>query len=384
MAKKRKKNKKFARLVVLILTICVVGFVGCKFIGGDEPEKKEEKPKTSTVEIVAVGDNLYHSQIIKYGTNSDGTRDYTSIYEHVKEDVSDADIAFVNQETILGGESMELSGYPLFNTPWEAGEALEKTGFDVLTCASNHSMDMGEKGLQKEFEFFENHKDLKEIGIDKTEEEYNSIDYYKKNGIKFALLNYTYGTNGISQPKGKSWSVNLLDEDKITKDVETAKENADVVIVFPHWGVEYSTDISKEQKKYTKLFSDLGVDIVIGAHPHVIEPVKWIENKETGKKMLVYYSLGNFVSNQPDAIMQLGAMAKIKIEKTGDKVSIKEASAVPLVTHVVDNPLFVRVYKLDDYTDELANKNHSHSNVKYLKEKSKEILGDFVELKEAS
>lgn len=383
MAKRRKKKKR-ARLVILILVICIFAFIGCEIIGEDKTEKKEAQDETSKVEIVAVGDNLYHDQIIKYGINNDGTRDYTSIYEHIKEDISDADIAIVNQETVLGGDSMELKGYPIFNTPWEAGDALEDAGFDILTCASNHSMDMGEKGLQKQFEFFENHKDLKEVGVNKTEEEYNSIDYYKKNGIKFALLNYTFGTNGISQPEGKPWSVNLLDENKITKDVKTAKKNADVVIVFPHWGIEYSTDISDEQKNYTELFSKLGVDIVIGTHPHVIEPVEWIKNEETGKKMLVYYSLGNFVSNQPDAITQLGAMAKIKIEKTGDKVSIKEASAVPLVTHVVDNPLFVRVYKLDDYTDELANKNHSHSNVKYFKEKSKEILGDFVELKEAS
>ncbi len=377
MAKKRK-------LIISILVFCSLCFVDFETIGSDKDLKNNKSLKTSQVEIVAVGDNLYHSAIYEYGVKNDGSRDYRPIYEHIKRDISSADIAVVNQETILGGTEMGLSGFPIFNTPWQAGDALEATGFDILTCATNHSMDKGERGLEKHFEFFQKHPNLMEIGLNKNEDEYNTIDYYTKNGIKFALLNYTYGTNGIAQPSDKPWTVNLLDENKIAKDVTKAKANSDVVIVFPHWGTEYNTGIGERQKKYTKVFSDLGVDIVIGTHPHVIEPVKWILNEETGEKMLVYYSLGNFVSNQPKAIMQLGAMAKIKIKKTGDEVVIADASAVPLVTHVVDYPRYVRVYKLDDYTDELARKNHSHSSVKYFKDKAREILGDFVELKEAS
>lgn len=375
--KKIDGKTKLLKIILLLLFVAVIGVVFIKFVefGG----KKVEEKKVSQVEIIAVGDNLYHGPVIDAGKKADGTYDFRHIYEPIKEEVSKADIAVVNQETILGSKSMGYSGYPIFSTPWEAGKALEATGFDVFTCASNHAMDKGETGLKSMFKFFEQHGNIKELGINKTEEEYNTIDYYEKNGIKFALLNYTYGTNGISQPKGKPWSVNRIDRKKITKDVNEAKKHADMVIVFPHWGIEYNTGISDYQKKYTKLFSDLGVDLVIGSHPHVIEKVEWIENKETGKKMLVYYSLGNFVSNQPDAIMQLGAMAKIKVEKIDDKVSIKEAKAIPIITHVEDRPLKVKVYKLSDYTDELAKKNHSHSSVKYFKNASKKILGEFLE-----
>lgn len=160
-------------------------------------------------------------------------------------------------------KSFDYSGYPCFNSPWEIGDAAIAAGFDIFTCATNHTMDMGSAGVEKELEYFGKHKEAVHLGTNASQADCDKITYYEKNNITFALLNYTYGTNGIDLPKDKPWLVNLMDKDKIRKDITEARKHADVVMVFPHWGTENSHKVSDYQKEYTKLFSDLGVDIVI-------------------------------------------------------------------------------------------------------------------------
>lgn len=311
---------------------------------------------TSKVELVAVGDNLIHNTLIDAGVKDDGTLDYTSFYTNIKKDISASDMAIINQETMLGGSEFEYNGYPCFNTPWEVGDAAIDAGFDIFTCATNHSMDVGFRGIEQECKYFENHPEVVHVGSYASEEESNKITYYTKNDITFALLNYTYGTNGIPLPDDKPWCTNLMDKDKITKDVTEAQKNSDVVIVLPHWGTENSTSISSYQEEYTKLFSDLGVDIVIGTHPHVVQPVKWITNEKTGKKMLVYYSLGNFISHQTSLNQLCGGMAKITIEKSNGEINISSAKLVPVVCwyHSNSGKFDFSVYKLSEYTSELG------------------------------
>jgi poly-gamma-glutamate synthesis protein (capsule biosynthesis protein) len=214
-----------------------------------------------------------------------------------------------------------------------------------------------------EMKFYEKkHPEVMYLGINKSEKAYNTIKYLEKNNIKFALLNYTYGTNGIPLPEDKPWVVNMLDDkDKVKADIAEAKENADVVIVFPHWGTEYFMGVSEYQKEFTKLFSDAGVDIVIGAHPHCIEPVEWVENEETGKKMLVYYSLGNFISSQHDLNTLLGGMAEFTVKKEGDKITIEDPKMAPLVTYYQYQTNFT-TYKFSDYTDSIAS-THRHAGI---------------------
>lgn len=324
-----------------------------------EAESESVLPASSKVTLVAVGDNLIHNTLVAAGEREDGTLDYNSFYEHVKDDISAADIAIINQETMLGGSKFEYKGYPCFNSPWEIGEAAINAGFDIFTCATNHSLDVGFGGIEQEHKFFESHPEVVSVGANVTEDEYNTITYYTKNDIKFAILNYTYGTNGISLPKNKPWCVNMMDKEKIKKDVSAARENADVVIVFPHWGTENTATVSSYQSEYTKLFSDLGVDIVIGTHPHVLQPVEWYENSETGKKMLVYYSLGNFISHQTSLNQLCGGMAKITIEKNNGEISISSAKLAPVVCwYNLKNGKQFTVYKLSDYTAELALNHH--------------------------
>jgi len=350
-----------------------------------EVTETEKKIEDSKVTIVAVGDNLIHDTLIAAGMNDNGTRNYEAFYENISPYIKAADIAVINQETMLGGDSFPFKGYPCFNTPWEVGEAAIDAGFDVFTCATNHSMDVERTaGIEKELEFFSKHPEVTHIGTYGSEEDYNAITYYEKNGITFALLNYTYGTNGISIPENKYYSVTLLREDKVRKDVTEARKNADVVIVFPHWGTVDSHGINAQQKKYVKIFSELGVDIVIGTHPHVLEPVEWVKNEETGKKMLVYYSLGNFISHQAHANELVGGMAEITVERVDGEIQITNAKLAPVVTFFnrPSGKYKFTVYKFSDYTSELANsQSRDDLSVKYAENLAKEYISEeFLDL----
>lgn len=356
-------------------------------VNQSEEDQKQTASKTTgktKVSLVAVGDNLIHNTLIASGEKQGGSRDYTQFYEHIKQHIEPADIAVINQETMLGGEAFDFAGYPMFNTPWEVGTAAIDAGFDVFTCATNHSMDVGSAGVEKELEFFNNHKSVVHIGTNASEEAYNAVTYYEKNNITFALLNYTYGTNGISLPKDKPWLINLMDKEKIKKDMTEARKNADVVLVFPHWGTENSHEISSYQEEYTKLFSDLGADIIIGTHPHVLQPVQWYENKSTGKKTLVYYSLGNFISHQTSLDQLCGGMAEITIEKDDGKIEITSARLAPVVCHYEKNgaSYAFSVYKLSDYTKDLAAAHaQTGATVDYFTKLSEKIIDDsFLDL----
>lgn len=381
-------------VVIAVLVICGFAVSGhiTKNMDSEMPTAQTTTEATtqattnavSSVSLVAVGDNLIHNTLISAGEQEDGSLNYTSFYEHIKNDISSADIAVINQETILGGSEFEYTGYPAFNSPWEIGTAAIDAGFDIFTCATNHSLDKGYAGIEQECAFFDQHPEVVHVGTNDSEEDYNSIIYYEKNSIRFAILNYTYGTNGIPIPESTPWCVNMMDKDKITSDVNTARQNADVVIVFPHWGTENSTSVSDYQREYVKLFSDLGVDIVIGTHPHVLQPVEWVENETTGKKMLVYYSIGNFISHQTSLNQLCGGMAEIKIEKKNDEISITSAKLAPVVCWYKSsggNYQFA-VYKLSDYTDELGD-THAQSGAtpEYFRKYASEIVSEeFLDL----
>lgn len=363
-----KKRLAGVLIPVILAVVAVCGFAVAGHITKNADSEMPTAPVTesataapqtnaaSKVNIVAVGDNLIHNTLISAGEREDGSLDYTSFYEHIKSDISAADIAVINQETILGGSEFEYTGWPTFNSPWEIGDAAIDAGFDIFTCATNHSLDKGFSGIEQECTYFAQHPEVVHIGTNISEEDYNSVVYYEKNGIRFALLNYTYGTNGIPIPESAPWCVNMMDEEKITADVTAARQNADVVMVFPHWGTENSTSVSDYQREYVKLFSDLGVDIVIGTHPHVLQSVEWVTNEATGKKMLVYYSLGNFISHQTSLNQLCGGMARITVEKRGEEISVTAASLTPVVCWYSGSgsDYDFAVYKLSDYTSELA------------------------------
>lgn len=283
-----------------------------------EPEPLEVPTFEKTeVSLLMAGDVLCHKGVFTSGYYADGTVNFDHIFANTREDIEAADLAIINQETMLGGKELELSGYPRFNSPFEISDAIVNAGFDAVLFATNHTIDKGSAAVDNCLNYMkEHHPDTAVIGIHDAEfTDYSTQELYvyEKGGIKIAVLNYTYGTNGIANPEGRPLIVNRLDEEKITMDVKKAKELANFVVVCPHWGTEYVYKPTAAQKKWTELFYELGVDLVIGAHPHVLENVEWIESSDNDHKMLVYYSLGNFISTQDKKPRMIGGMAKVNI-----------------------------------------------------------------------
>lgn len=317
-----------------------------------------ETPAPVTVNLIMIGDMLLHDVVQYTGKMPDGTYNYDHFFTHIRQDVQNADVAIVNQEVMIGGAGLGISGYPDFNCREEVGDALVKAGFDIILHATNHSMDRGQKGIDNCMNFWDSrYPQIKYLGINRTREDYENIYVYEKDGFKIAMLNYTYGLNGIALPSDRPYLVNLLNEEKIIRDLQTAEQIADFTIVYPHWGTEYVYEPDSSQRKWAQLFADYGADLVLGAHPHVIEPVEWITGA-SGNRTLVYYSLGNFISAQSAAPRMLGAMADVTLEKDNDgNVSIKNYGVTPLVTHRVFGCGEITTYKLKDYNEELASHN---------------------------
>lgn len=324
------------------------------------PENDEETTKTLTLSMV--GDILLHAPVSRSGLQKDGTYNYDYLFKYIQKKVKKADVAMLNEEVLLAGASFGISGYPQFNGRFEVGDAIEKAGFDVILHATNHSMDKGKSGLLSDLNHWKTaHPDLKVVGMYRTKKESEKITYVKKNGIRIAILNYTYGTNGLALPSDMPFAVNLMNEARIKSDIKKARKKADFIIVCPHWGTEYQDGIDDYQKKWTDFFLKQKVDLVLGTHPHVIEPVKWVSDNK-GHKMLVYYSLGNYVNSTARRgagtfRQYLGGMADITLEKTEDgTTSIKEAKFLPLITHYGQDRK-ITTYFFSDYTEAKAKQN---------------------------
>lgn len=334
---------------------------------------------SSKVTFTAVGDTIAHKQIYTYGAMYENNN-YDFLYDNVKEKISEADISSVVQETPFAEDkdfynavaddikstSQEsnikeqinrlYSEYPKFSSPQGIASAQEAAGFDIIACATNHMMDQGIEGIDRTYYAYKD--DTNVIGIlpsDRQESENYIV--ISKNGITIALFDYTYGINDLGIPSGYSNCINILsDEDKVKKDLKTARQEADAVIVFVHWGEEYKSDITDYQKKWTDIFYESGVNVVIGSHPHVLEPYELIQ-REGGQQMLVYYSLGNFVSGQNEIERILGGMATFTLGKTvtqdGITITLTDYELEPIVTHQEKEGIYT-AYFLRDYTDSLA------------------------------
>jgi len=318
-------------------------------------------PAPTYVDLIAVGDNLYHEKIIRSGQRNDGTRNYDGIYAHIKPYIQDAEIKVINQEVLLTGDSSQWSGYPRFSSPLEAGEAVVRAGFNVVTHATNHSWDKGRGVAMDSINFWKRQNGLLLTGMYASQAEYDSIVIGEYDGVKVAFLNYTYGLNGFTLPADSRYMVKLLDMDLVTSEIRRARTMADIVIVFPHWGEEYKTFANAAQKSMAQQMADAGADLIIGCHPHVIQPLE-ILTSNTGKRVPCYYSLGNFVSNMTQSERCVEAMAKVRIKKDGDRVFIESVEAVPLVNFINAEGTAYTVYPAEYYTEEIA-RNHRNTGV---------------------
>ena len=400
-----RRIKKMIRLgvvLILLITLIVTLFSCSKKKNEDnkEPQNQdavtEETDDTSVedvyvepeIDLIMVGDILLHDSIHESGKLDDGTYNYDHMFEQVKEDVQAADLAIVNQEVILGGKELGLTGYPSFNGAFEVGDSLVDAGFDVVLHATNHALDKGKTALLNCIDYWEtSHSEVGVLGIYDSQEDYeNNVYIYEQDGIKIGILNYTYGTNGIPLPDGMPYAVGLLEEEKVIADIKKANELADFVVVCPHWGIEYQHVQNSDQEYWANIFLENGVDLVIGTHAHYIQPVDMLKN-EAGDEMLVYWSLGNFINatsgeGAGTSDRMVGGMAEVTIAKTEDgSVYIKNYGVEPLVTQLAYGPQEITTYKLSDYTEALASQNKviekdSAFSLEYCQNLCEEVFGD--------
>ena len=360
--------KKYIKSFLSCILACTVmcSMTACK--SNSEPVNVDITPSPSptarpadVVSFVAAGDNLIHGVIFMQAANRsiDVGYDFDYVYENTEDYFDKFDVRFINQETLVN-DAYAPSHYPQFSTPIEMGEKVLDMGFDVIGTSNNHSYDKGVKGIKSSLEYW-NNKDVVNVGF-YTGDDSKDIKYLTVNNIKMAFLAYTYGTNGISIYDDTSpYIINCDDFDTIDRQVAIAKENSDIVIVSCHWGWEDTNNVNDYQKYVADHLNKIGVDVIIGTHPHVIQTVEWRTNTENANKTLICYSLGNFVSAQSRANNMLGGLFQFNIVKSYDEngteaISVVSPYFVPIITHYDYNYSNVRNYLLWDYTPELAAK----------------------------
>ncbi len=359
------------------------------------------------INLLALGDNLMHLGVINTGREEDGTYDYSFLFENIRPFLDLAEINVINQETILGGNHLGFSGYPAFNSPTEVGDAIAAAGFNVVLHGSNHATDKGLEGLNNCLAFWEeNYPDILICGI---EEDLSAdteiilgpeIPLLEIEGKTFAFLNYTYSNNHGTLAKEYHGRLKMLCNvnpdtgamdftslnPQVLEEIAAAREIADVVVVLPHWGTEYQPKQSAYQTKFAQQIADAGADLIVGTHPHVPQPIEWITSQD-GRQVLCYYSLGNYVSTQKQALTMLEGLAWVTFHVTETDIYIEETKTgvVPLVCHYKYGPVRVEnIYLLEEYTEEMASR---HGIWQYgevplhlsdLQQNSETIFGDWV------
>jgi len=278
--------------------------------------KSVDQDSTSSVTISFVGDLMCHSSQFKFAQVSQDSFDFKPLFREVKKYLTKTDLTIGNLETTFSGKESRYSGYPLFNSPDEYLEALKDAGFDILLTANNHSLDRGKKGVLRTIDMIKING-MVSIGSYHSQQDRDSIRIFDINGIKISILSYTYGLNGNYIAKNEKYLVNVIDITLIKQDILNARnKNADVILVYFHFGDEYQRKPNSFQKEIVKRAIDYGADLIIGSHPHVIQPVEYFSSiKNKIGKGLIAYSLGNFISNQRWRYSDAGVILNLTVTK---------------------------------------------------------------------
>jgi poly-gamma-glutamate capsule biosynthesis protein CapA/YwtB (metallophosphatase superfamily) len=288
---------------------------------------------TEKISVGAIGDILMHDTVYKDAYN--GVKyNFDPIFHNVNALLEKPDILTANQESMLGGIELGVSTYPTFNSPHEVADALVHTGVDIVSTANNHTLDKGVRGINSESQYLDS-IGLPHVGSFLDDNDRHKLRILEKNGIKLAFLSYSYGTNGIPVPDGKDFLVNLINRDIMKEEVHRAKQAADVVVMSIHWGNEYQRIPTADQKDLASFLANEGVDIIFGSHPHVLQPMEWIKDRD-GRKTFVIYSLGNFISGQIHDYKDIGGLATVDITK-----HVSEKGNTIELTNPVFYPTFV-------------------------------------------
>ena len=338
---------------------------------------EESSELFTRVTFTAVGDNLIHNDIYEQAAAraSDGY-DFEYAYQNISDKIASKDVAILNQETIIS-TAHNVSSYPQFNSPTELGDEMLDIGFDVFNIATNHSIDCGEKGLISAIEFWKS-KNAVTTGAYLNEADFQTIPVTEVKGVKIAYVGFTEQTNGLKLPSDTDVILmTTADEERLKQRVKDADAIADFVIVNAHWGVEYTHEPNATQRDLAQKLGEWGADVIIGTHPHVIQPVEFITNSD-GSKTLVAYSLGNFISAQNRGARMLGGMLNFELVKnnTTGELAIENVTFEGVVTHYGYGYSNIRVYPLEDYTEELASK---HGVLSKTSSFSRKYLDDIME-----
>lgn len=336
-AKIRKKltKKQWLSIIIIVTLMIAATIASIYFVTRDNGSKEEpvvdEDPEpvveNTSFSLIAFGDALIHDGVYidanTYQTGSDGyyIYDFSSMFTYVAEIIQPYDLKFYNQETVIGGKNLGLSSYPNFNSPDEIGDNLTAIGFNIVNLASNHTMDQGVTGATYSANYWHNKSNVLAVGSYTSKEQRDNIEIKEENGITYAVLSYTYGINGITLPYGYEYLVNVWPTEtdaefeayktQVKNDVESVRDKVDVLMVSMHWGTEYQLGTyNTYQTESAEYLSSLGVDVIIGTHPHVVQPVEYVGDT------LVIYSLGNMISAQDILKKRVGGVAAFTVNKT--------------------------------------------------------------------
>ena len=348
MAKKKIKVKKSIRIIIILVLIVILGIFALDFLDISNYFHKKKMSNKKQVEVIVpreykasvfmVGDALIHSCVYN-DARVNGGYDFKPQIEKIKPISSKYDLVYYNQETVLGGTELGLSNYPRFNSPYEVGDAFVDAGFNLVSLATNHTMDKNEQGVLNSVNYWKKQTGVVTSGQWSSYEdrEASVSKIYEKNGIKYAFLSYTIWTNGLETPYGKDYLNNVYSEEKAAADIAKVKDKADIIIVAMHWGTEYYLGVDWQQTKIANFLASQGVQLIIGAHPHVVEPVEYINDGKT----FVIYSLGNLISDQEGNERLTGLMMTVDIKK---KVDVDGK-----VTVTIENPKAELTYTKSNY-----------------------------------
>ncbi len=354
-------------LALLCAGVMLVSLAGCSPAAdpaNTQPESalSEESqpaaPDPVSVSFVSVGDNLIHSSIYNQANDRAGggnNYDFSAAYANVADRIAQADVATINQETVMDGIDPP-SSYPLFNSPQTLGDQMIALGFDVFNLANNHMLDMGSDGLDATLQYWDSKTEVVHTGAYRNPEEFYQVESNTVNGLKIGYVGATSYTNGLSLPEGSQLTYILTSEEDLLKaKIEAARKVCDVVVVNVHWGNEYATEPTQEQRDLAQKMLNWGADVILGHHPHVLQTMEYLP-KYDGEQGLVIYSLGNFISAQDQGMRMIGGMLNYTLTKhyDTDTVTVDNVSFEPVITHYDSGYKNIRLYLYSQYSNDLA------------------------------
>lgn len=360
------KNKKviLSILLTLILSFTIISCNSCNEPTTPTIAEKED----TTISVLGAGDVLMHMEQVYSGYDSKtNTYNYDNFFTYVKNYVSTSDLAICNSETTYLGKGHNFSGYPKFNSPKEILNSIKNAGFDMVCSTHNHINDMGDKGIESTAKLIKE-AGLDLLGIKNTVKDKNYIVKDIK-GVKIGITNYTYSTidkngyryiNGLPLSKEMEPKINLFSDSNIENDINNMKstydnmikDGAEFTIFYIHWGNEYQLQPSAQQEKLAGMLNSIGVNVIFGSHPHVVQPIRTLKNDTNGNETLVCYSLGNFISNQRFETMgniksEDGLMVKLFITKdSNNKVKLTSYETEPTWVYKYVNASGKTVYNI--------------------------------------